>query len=73
LEGFESRRQILLKNGFASIDRLLAKRIGEGAKADDVLDACVCALVAKQMTADHRFPIEPQEPDSKGLRMEIWF
>jgi predicted RNase H-like nuclease len=72
-EGVEARRQILSKNGFTSIDCLLAKRVGKGAKADDVLDACVCALVAKHMSAVHRLPKKPQEPDSRGLKMEIWF
>ncbi|MFZ1920065.1 MAG: DUF429 domain-containing protein [Xanthobacteraceae bacterium] len=72
-EGIEARRQILLKKGLASMDLLLVQRIGKGAKADDVLDACVCALVAMEMSADHRFPNKPQEPDSNGLKMEIWF
>ena len=72
-EGAEARRRILLKNGFSSIDALLAQRIGKGAKADDILDACVCAIVAKEANVNHRFPQKPQEPDSKGLKMEIWF
>jgi len=72
-EGLNVRRQLLLKKGFSSIDELLARRIGEGAKADDVLDACVCAIVGKEASIANRFPRKPQEPDSKGLKMEIWF
>jgi predicted RNase H-like nuclease len=72
-EGLEVRRRLLLKNGFSSVDRLLASRIGEGAKADDVLDACVCAIVAKDASTANRFPRKSQGADSRGLNMEIWF
>ena len=72
-EGVEARRKILRNKGFSSIDALIAKRIGEGAKEDDILDACVCAVVAKEASAEHRFPKKLQMPDSKNLRMEIWF
>ena len=72
-EGLKVRRQLLLKNGFSSIDQLLARRIGEGAKADDVLDACACAIVAKEASLANRFPRKPQGRDSRGLKMEIWF
>lgn len=72
-EGLKMRRQLLLKNGFSSIDQLLARRVGEGAKADDVLDACACAIVAKEASVANRFPRKPQDPDSRGLKMEIWF
>jgi predicted RNase H-like nuclease len=72
-EGLEVRRHLLLKKGFSTIDLLLEKRIGKGAKADDVLDACVCAIVAKEANITHRFPKKREAPDSKGLKMEIWF
>jgi predicted RNase H-like nuclease len=72
-DGIQTRRAILLNRGFSSIDVWLETRIGTGAKPDDVLDACACALAAKEATEEHRLPKKQTEPDAKGLRMEIWF
>jgi predicted RNase H-like nuclease len=72
-DGIRLRRKILLENGFASIDAWLDKRLGTGAKADDVFDACACALAAKEANEARRLPGKQQAPDAKGLRMEIWF
>jgi predicted RNase H-like nuclease len=70
-EGIQTRLTLLRANGISEIDEWVGKtRLGTGAKADDVLDASVAALVAlKPMN-----PI-PQEPhhDSRGLRMEICY
>lgn len=72
-DGIRLRRTILLDYGFASIDAWLETRIGTGAKADDILDACACALAAKEASAERRLPKRRQAPDAKGLKMEIWF
>lgn len=71
--GIQLRRRILLDNGFASIDAWLDKRTGMGAKPDDILDACACAVAAKEPSEERRLPKKRQAPDSKGLKMEIWF
>jgi predicted RNase H-like nuclease len=72
-DGIRLRRRILLDNGFASIDAWLDSRIGTGAKVDDILDACACALAAKEASEERRLPKRRQAPDAKGLKMEIWF
>lgn len=70
-EGVNARRELLRSHGFNNINDWLDKRrIGTGAKVDDVLDACACALVA--LSPSHRTPAEPPR-DDKGLRMEIWY
>jgi predicted RNase H-like nuclease len=73
IDGIRLRRRILLDRGFASIDSWLDRRTGTGAKPDDVLDACACALAAKEASEQRRLPGKRQPPDAKGLKMEIWF
>jgi predicted RNase H-like nuclease len=73
LKGIQLRRKLLLDNGFATLDSLLDRRFGTGAKADDVLDACACALAAREADAKRCLPKNKQDPDVKGLRMEIWY
>jgi predicted RNase H-like nuclease len=72
-DGIRRRRRILLDRGFASIDAWLDQRTGTGAKPDDVLDACACAVAAKEACEERRLPRKRQPPDAKGLKMEIWF
>jgi predicted RNase H-like nuclease len=72
-EGIRIRRNLLVKFGIAQIDAWLDCRIGTGAKADDILDACACALAAKEANAACRLPRQKPGPDNKGLRMEIWY
>jgi len=70
-EGVKARRELLRTVGFDRVDDWIdIRRKGTGAKADDVLDACACALVATN--PKHRIPDEPPL-DDKGLRMEIWY
>ncbi len=68
-EGLRLRRALLAAAGFDALDRWLAALGGSGARADDLLDACVLALAA-------RAPLGPvdcaPEVDARGLRMEIW-
>jgi predicted RNase H-like nuclease len=72
-DGMRRRRRILLDRGFASIDAWLDQRTGTGAKPDDVLDACACAVAAKEACEERRLPRKRQPPDAKGLKMGIWF
>src|SRR4029079_1823305 len=49
LEGMTLRRRLLKRAGIRHIARWRAHdRIGTGAKADDVLDACAVALAARE-------------------------
>ena len=55
-DGIRLRRRILLDKGFASIDAWLDRRTGTGAKPDDVLDACACAVAAREAAKSGGFP-----------------
>jgi len=69
--GRELRRQLLKAQGIDELDGWLNERIGTGAKADDVLDACACAVAARDHS--HKVPSGTSPTDAKGLRMEINF
>lgn len=70
--GARLRRVLLKRDGFTMIDTWLNEtRIGQGAKADDVLDACACAIAARDFRA--RLPEGDAPRDSSGLPMQIWF
>ena len=67
-EGRKQRRDIIHDAGLPEIDAWLGALRGTGAGADDLLDACVLALAAR----------DPQRlgdgaTDRRGLRMEIWY
>jgi predicted RNase H-like nuclease len=72
--GHSARLRLLEAAGLSGLDALLAAHPRKHVKRDDVLDACVCALVARDALAGRaqRVP-EPPTRDSRGLRMEIWF
>lgn len=70
--GLAARRHLLQRAGFSELDAWLQRLRGTGAKADDLLDACVLVLTARnllQKTAKF-VPANP-EVDSRGLRMAI--
>ena len=72
LEGMTLRRRLLKRAGIRQIDRWLTHhRIGTGAKADDVLDACVVALAASRPAGS--VPEGTPLLDAYGLAMRIWF
>jgi predicted RNase H-like nuclease len=62
------RRDLLRRAGFCDLDSLLDARKGTGAKADDILDACACAVAARDFA--HRLPQRPAL-DARRLRMEV--
>jgi predicted RNase H-like nuclease len=84
-DGLKQRCDLLRACGLELIDEWLATtRLGSGAKADDVLDACACALAARDLAAldrterrgDHSDRCVPRgEPprDDHGLPMQIWY
>jgi predicted RNase H-like nuclease len=72
VSGRTQRIKLLRSHGIRDIDRWLGTRKGTGIGRDDLLDACACALAARD--SKNRFPrkIEP-EFDSRGIRIEIWY
>lgn len=69
--GLEERRAFLAGYGFAP--DFLAARPPRGAAPDDLLDACVCALVAERLAAGIAVPHPADDiRDSRGLRIAIW-
>jgi predicted RNase H-like nuclease len=70
-KGFEERCALLEKHGFSA--QLLRQRPPRGAGADDLLDACACALIAGRMASGLAEPF-PKEPfvDARGLQIAIW-
>ncbi|WP_027287467.1 DUF429 domain-containing protein [Rhodovibrio salinarum] len=69
------RRDLLVSAGLSEIDGLLSAHPRSQAKMDDVLDAGVCALVARDQLAGRarRVPETTPDRDARGLRMEIWY
>jgi len=71
-EGDSLRRSLLKQQGIRDIDAwLTTTRIGEGAKRDDVLDACAVAIAAR--TPGGSVPEGPPPFDERRLPMQIWF
>jgi predicted RNase H-like nuclease len=68
-QGRAARRALLEQDGFRDLDAWLERRLGTGAKPDDVLDACACAIAARD--DGHRVPVKDARIDDEGLRMEI--
>ena len=65
--GRNQRIRILVDRGFGRISKWLTQRHGTGIGRDDLIDACACAVAARDSIA--RFGGD--EIDSRGLRMEI--
>ena len=73
-EGLDARRALLSRHGFAALERWLAELRGTGARPDDLFDACVLALAAREALNDGARRVDGAERrDAKGLRMEIWY
>jgi predicted RNase H-like nuclease len=71
--GLRRRRALLIEDGFAAQaldDWLNGTRIGTGAKSNDVLDACACAIAARDLHMS--LPAGRAPRDAKGLKMQIW-
>jgi predicted RNase H-like nuclease len=70
MAGIELRKTLLKQQGFDQLDELIPTRLGKGARIDDVLDACACAIAARDKGINR--PLGG-ERDGKGLRMEIHY
>lgn len=66
-EGREQRIALLAQHGFSSLPRWLTQRHGTGIGRDDLIDACACAVAAR----DSMQCVGGVEIDPRGLRMEI--
>jgi len=69
-EGRSQRIGLLKLNGFDKIDKWLGLRHGTNIGRDDLIDACACALAARDSV--ERFP-DRSPPNARGIRMEIWY
>ena len=67
--GRQQRLAILIRLGFTQIDHWLELRFRTGIGRDDLIDACACAIAARDATTK----IGGGKPDSRGLRMEMHF
>jgi predicted RNase H-like nuclease len=69
--GLEERRLLLERLGFAA--EFLRQRPPPGATADDLLDSCISAIVAKRhlQGAARSYP-DPPARDARGLPIAIW-
>jgi predicted RNase H-like nuclease len=71
-EGIRLRTKLLRARGFREIGRWLA---GDrmGARPDDILDASVLALAAREFDSSRVLPHGRAEKDPRGLKMLIWY
>jgi predicted RNase H-like nuclease len=75
-DGLRIRRKLVKQAGLTGIDDWLdSGRLGRGARRDDVLDACACAIAARDAAAGagHRVPGGKVGADERGIEMAIWF
>jgi predicted RNase H-like nuclease len=70
-EGQAQRIRILKRFGFTRIEALLEQRSGTGIGRDDLIDACACAIAARDVKAKRKFG--NGKLDARGLRMEIYY
>lgn len=66
-EGREQRITLLAQRGFTCLPKWLTQRHGTGVGRDDLIDACACAVAARDSTQR----VGGDEIDPRGLRMEI--
>ena len=68
--GRAQRIALLKPHGFDQIETWLNRRRGTGIGRDDLIDACACALAARESA--QRIP-SGKPPVERGLRMEMWY
>ena len=66
-QGREQRLELLKERGFTRLPKWLTQRHGTGIGRDDLIDACACAVAARDST----LRVSGDEIDPRGLRMEI--
>jgi predicted RNase H-like nuclease len=67
--GRKQRIAILKNMGFKNIEAMLERRSGTGIGRDDLIDACACAIAAR----DAKLTIGDTMRDAHGLRMEMHY
>jgi predicted RNase H-like nuclease len=73
-EGLRLRQQLLTRLGFTALPPWLKELRGTGIKPDDLFDACVLALAARDAANGRATRVDNDTIcDSRGLRMEIWY
>jgi predicted RNase H-like nuclease len=65
--GRDQRITLLADQGFVKLSKWLTQRYGTGIGRDDLIDACACAVAARDSNAR----LGGDEVDIRGLRMEI--
>jgi predicted RNase H-like nuclease len=65
--GRDQRIKLLADRGFVKLSKWLTQRYGTGIGRDDLIDACACAVAARDSTSR----LGGAEVDIRGLRMEI--
>jgi predicted RNase H-like nuclease len=65
--GREQRIALLERSGFVKLQKWLTQRWGTGIGRDDLIDACACAVAARDSVSC----LGGDEVDDRGLRMEI--
>jgi predicted RNase H-like nuclease len=65
--GRNQRIKLLADRGFVKLSKWLTQRYGTGIGRDDLIDACACAVAARDSNAR----LGGDEVDDRGLRMEI--
>jgi predicted RNase H-like nuclease len=65
--GRDQRIKLLADRGFVRLSKWLTQRHGTGIGRDDLIDACACAVAARDSTSR----LGGDEVDIRGLRMEI--
>jgi len=71
-DGLRLRTKLLRAAGFRGIGRWLAGK-RNGAKPDDILDACALAIAARDFDSSRVLPRGRAPKDSRGLKMQIWY
>lgn len=70
--GRSQRIDLLRKHGVRKIETWLNQRYGTGIGSDDLIDACACALAARDIVG--HLPFQGAAPkDERGIQMEIWY
>jgi predicted RNase H-like nuclease len=73
-EGLALRIGLLKRERFAEIRRWIeVERLGTGARADDIVDACAVAIAARDFGQGHVLPRGTAPRDAKRLKMQIWY
>ena len=69
-KGRAERIEILKEKGIGRVQRWLGQRHGTGIRRDDLIDACACALAAREST--RRVPTNGNLIN-RGAQAEIWY